>query len=166
MVYGSSGARLDVTPQPERSVDIFNPARKVRGPAVVATRIDGETSGRFDVAGIAGALFPSAKPFVDEVIAMDPVPQSQFQYRLSPTDKITRLPGNVVQFTTPAGRDGLGTTSRLEAGDQPIEGLVMWLPDQENDLLHVDVRLRSRDDLLVQAITSQFAASQAKPTPN
>jgi len=54
---------------------------------------------------------------------------------------MVRLRPNAVAYTTPAGREGLGTDSRLAAGDRPIDGLALLDPQGDMELVKIDVRL-------------------------
>ena len=75
------------------------------------------------------------------------------------TDKLRYLSETVVEYVTPAGREGLGTKSWLKINDRPIHGAAI-LTDGP-DLLHLAVRLP--DDLagLVPAIVRQFESDAA-----
>jgi hypothetical protein len=115
----------------------------------------GGTSGRFEVANVIARAFPAQMAFARRVAAEgfgDPLPDGPY-----PTDRMVRLRPMVVGYTTPAGREGLGTDSRLPPSDRPIDGLAMisperGLPEHDFDLVKVDVRLPAAQAGLATAI--------------
>ena len=100
----------------------------------------GGTSGRFEVADVIARTFPAYMGFAVRVAAEDvgdPLPRGPY-----PTDRLVRLRPTAVGYTTPAGRVGLGTDSRLAPSDRPIDGLAVLRPDGgDMDLVKIDVRL-------------------------
>lgn len=137
-LYGSNGSSLIVTPERHDFRDLQD-SRGLRGPAVQISASSGGTSGRFEVARTIARAFPAHMAFARRVAAEgigDPLPRGPY-----PTDHMVRLGANAVGYTTPEGREGLGTDSRLAAGDRPIDGLAILHPEGDTDLVKIDVRL-------------------------
>jgi hypothetical protein len=152
-VYGSGGARLLVTPDPETARQL-RPVAPTE-PAVAVTWHNGANSGRFVVAPIAAGLFPVARAFVQSVIDLDLVPADELAYHPHPEDRLTRRSDTVVEFTTPADRDGLGTSAGpLSRGTLPIHGVAMLIVT-DVDLAKVDIRLPDAMVDLAPAILGQ-----------
>lgn len=139
-LYGSNGSILIVTPEPHGSRDLLAyPSQPLRGPAVQLTWSDGGTSGRFEVARVIALAFPAQMAFARRVAAEgigDPLPSGPY-----PTDHMVRLRPNAVGYTTPAGREGLGTASRLAPSGRPIDGLAVLDTTGDWNLIKIDVRL-------------------------
>jgi hypothetical protein len=138
-LYGSNGSVLIVTPERHDAHDLFAPASPLRGPAVQIGASEGGTSGRFEVASVIARAFPVQMAFARRVAAEgigDPLPGDPY-----PSDQMVRLRPNVVGYTTPARRQGLGTDSRLAPNDDPIDGVAILDPAGDMSLVKVDVRL-------------------------
>jgi hypothetical protein len=139
-LYGSNGSILIVTPEPHGARDLLaSPPSPLRGPAVQISSSSGGTSGRFEVANVIARAFPAQMAFARRVAAEgigDPLPRGPY-----PTDHMVRLRPNAVGYTTPAGREGLGTDSRLVPSDRPIDGLAVLDTSGDWNLLKLDVRL-------------------------
>jgi hypothetical protein len=136
---GSNGSTLIVTPEAHGVRDLLDQPTPLRGPAVQISLSFGGTSGRFEVAKVIARAFPAQMAFARRVAAEgigDPLPDGPYR-----TDHMVRLRRAAVGYTTPAGREGLGTDSRLAPGDRPIEGLAILLGTDDLDLLKLDVRL-------------------------
>jgi hypothetical protein len=151
-LYGSNGSILIVTPERHAARDLLSAtASPLRGPAVQITESLGATSGRFAVARTIAQAFPAQMDFVRHVAAEgigDPLPSGPV-----PTDRIVRLRPMVVAYTTPAGREGLGTDSRLVPSDRPIDGLAILDPaDGDMILVKVDIRLAASQAGLARTI--------------
>lgn len=138
--YGSNGSNLYVSPEPLEFDDLVDAEDGLRGPAVQLSFSYGGTSGRFTVARLVARLFRDHIAFARSVAAedlMDPLPAGPY-----PTDQLRRRGPNAVEFTTPAGRSGLGTESRLDVGAQAIDGIViLQARDDELDVTQLSVRL-------------------------
>jgi len=135
---GSNESALIVTPE-RHGADQLMAASPLHGPAVQFSVSFGGTSGRFEVANVIARAFPAHMDFARRVAAEgigDPLPRGPY-----PTDHMVRLRPNAVAYTTPAGREGLGTDSRLAAGDRPIDGLALLDPQGDMELVKIDVRL-------------------------
>jgi hypothetical protein len=136
---GSNGSTLIVTPQAHGFRDLLDQSTPLRGPAVQISLSFGSTSGRFEVAKVIARAFPAQMAFARRVEGEgigDPLPNGPY-----PTDHMVRLRRTAVAYTTPAGREGLGTESRLAPGDRSIEGLAILWTGYDVDLLKLDVRL-------------------------
>ena len=119
---------------------------RLSGMAVVATFDNGGTSGRFEVAKYAARLFPEEEQtFIAGVIAEGIEPKSDFPSGPYPADKTTYKNARLVEFETPANKDGLGTSDRLQKNAQPIYGMAALKdsPDGPNFFL-VTIRLPAK----------------------
>jgi hypothetical protein len=153
-VYGSSGSTLYVTPI-EIEGPILDRAKRIgRSPAVVSKYVIGDTSGRFTVARMAARLFPQTRSFVESVLSKGLVDTKDFAFEIVSSDTIDRLSDSAITFSTPSGKQGLGTELLESAGDQAISGLVLldqYAPNGFN-LEHLAVRLSAHDGPLASAI--------------
>jgi hypothetical protein len=160
--YGSSGATLYVSPDPINPADVLSSSWKgFAGPVVQISLEYGGTSGRFAVAKTIARAFPARKGFVEGVIAEGIEPASSFPYGPYPADSLKYRGENVVEFSTPAQAEGLGTDSRLQKNDTPISGAAL-LVGEEPDLLRVWVRLPSENNDLSQLIIQQTEREAAR----
>ena len=150
--YGSSGGFLAVTPQEIRPP--YFPPPTISGPAIYIGSADAGTSGRFEVAITAARLFPqSTREFVERIKGEDILPAKEFDVKPFPSDRLRYLSNHVVEFTTPANKDGLGTSGMLRASRLPIRGLVALNPEAEIDsLTEIYVRLPAELSDLTQPI--------------
>jgi hypothetical protein len=161
-VYGSNGSSLYVSPDPINSVEVLSSSwRGFAGPVVQIAVEFGGTSGRFAVARTIARVFPAHKEFVDRVVAEGIEPASSFSYGPYPNDTIKNCGKNVVEFSTPAQADGLGTDSRLQKNNTPISGAAILLGEEPN-LLRVWVRLTSEDSDLTQRIIRETEREAAR----
>ncbi|MDG3440238.1 hypothetical protein [Nitrospirillum amazonense] len=140
-LYGSNGSQLLVTANPLASPDLIKAAQQIQGPALQVAWLDGDTSGRFEVAKIAARLFPVAKDYVQGVMDEGLADKSEFAWGPYPTDTVVRHSPTSVDFVTPAGQKGLGTASHLTPGPLPIIGSVLLFPDDDMALRQLVVRL-------------------------
>jgi hypothetical protein len=152
---GSNGSTLIVTPESRGSDGLHKPKTPLTGPAVQITLSNGGTSGRFEVAQVAARLFPNQSAFVQRVVAEGTMPRSEFPVGPYPHDIVRRMSERTVEFETPPGQQGMGTSSRLGAGDNPIAGLAIMPVDQDNSLVLVDVRLPSDSKQLTDSILAE-----------
>jgi hypothetical protein len=160
--YGSSGATLYVSPDPINSADVLSSSWKgFSGPVVQISLEYGGTSGRFAVAKTIARAFPARKDFVEGVIAEGIEPASSFPYGPYPVDTLKYRGENVVEFSTPAQVEGLGTDSRLQKNDTPISGAAILI-GEEPDLVRVWERLPSGDSELSQLIIQQTEREAAR----
>ncbi len=149
--YGSSGGSLVVTPQ-EIPPPYF-PTPKITGPAVYVSGLVA-TSGRFWIAITAARLFPqSTHEFVERIKGEGVLPAKDFDVKPFPSDHLHYLSERAVEFTTPAGQDGLGTSGMLQASVLPIRGLVALNPEAEIDSQReIYIRLPAELSDLIQPI--------------
>lgn len=150
--YGSSGGFLVVTPQGIRPP--YFPIPMISGPAIYISSADAGTSGRFEVAITAARLFPhSTREFVERIKGEDIVPAKDFDVKPFPADRLRYLSERVVEFTTPANKNGFGTSGMLRVSRFPIRGLVALNPEAEIDsLTELYVRLPAELSDLTQPI--------------
>jgi hypothetical protein len=142
----------------------FSATPKIAGAAIQISHIFGDTSGRFTVAGIMARVFPAYKPFVLSVIETFDQPPSSFPFGPYPTDTLTYKGKTVVEYTTPARTDGLGTHSWFEKNDRPIRGVAI-LFGPTPDLLLLAVRLPPELDgiasTIIRQVEREFADSRS-----
>jgi hypothetical protein len=165
-LYGSNGVQLLVSPDPltgdgTTAGSIFS--KNMAGPGIHLARMFGGTSGRFYVASVAARLFPLADSFVEDVIAEGIEPKEAFPKGPFPRDKTIRRSETLVEFTTPAGEDGMGTMSRLVKNGDPIQGVAILLPDEDMDLVTLQVRLPANQRGYAAAIISGIENTQGEP---
>jgi hypothetical protein len=161
--YGSSGSSLYVTPEPINAGITFSEKWKgFAGPVVQLSDSIGDTSGRFEVAGIIARVFPAHKAFVTDVVAEGIEPASSFPSGPYPTDKLTYKSDEIVEYVTPADHEGLGTRSRLQASSIPISGVAI-LTGEEFSLTHLAVRLPPNLANLAPAILQQVEHEGTAP---
>lgn len=156
---GSWGFQLLVTPV---RVDPLS-SRPIRSPAVYITVLEMDTSGEWPAADIVAAAFSHSvrgRAFVDHAhadakangLVPDPFPDSDFEMKAIPTDRLQYLNDLAVEYESPAKTSGLGTYELLSASDLPIHGLVV-LPDSDSgDLIMIGVRLPRQLAPMAQAI--------------
>ena len=139
--YGASGVFLIVTPQMIQPP--YFPIPKITGPAVYVGTLDAGTSGRIGVAITAARLFSkNTYEFVEKIKGEGIWPAKDFDVKPFPADQLHYLGERQVEFTTPAGQDGLGTSGIMVQSALPIRGLVAIDPDREiHSQREVDVRL-------------------------
>jgi hypothetical protein len=138
---GSSSGVLFVSPQPIKRDDLFSPNwRGIRGPTVEVDNTNGNGSGMYAVAHVLARVFPSQRPYVQGVINSDVEPASDFTFSPYPNDKLILQTKRLVRYRTAPRSEGLGTMNRLEASDDPIDGVAI-LEGPTPDLLMLRVRL-------------------------
>lgn len=123
--YGSNGSTIYVAPEPlDADKLIFGKNwHGFTGPAVELSVRIGDTSGRFEVASVVARIFPAHRQYVKNVISEHFDPPGDYHFGAFPTDKLIYKTPDLVEFTTPAHTNGLGTMCSLRPNDQPIHGL-------------------------------------------
>lgn len=168
---GSDGDVLYVVP-PDAVLDRVNGG--YAGPMVSRRFADGGTSGRFEVARVAGRLFPQARRFAERVRAEGMDDAGDYVFSPWPRDRLQRLAGSVVAYSTPGGAQGLGRPGKGPYGPETTSGVVMFdgRAADEPSLVELAVRMGDGDDRLAAAITTGFlarlnvpAASAPPPAP-
>ncbi len=161
--YGSAGASLYVSPDPIAPAALFSANWSgFTGPAIQISLSDGGTSGRFQVARVVARVFPAHRAFADQVITEGIVKgiddAGAVPFGPWPADELTYKSGEIVEFQTPAGTQGLGTNSRMKKSSSPIKGVGI-LTGPEIGLLQLSMRLpEGPGDDLTQIITSKLSA--------
>ena len=154
-VYGSARATLYVTPEPLGPAG-FDP--KGQGNGIEASAINGDTSGRFEVARIVARVFPAQRAFVERVIAEGIEPARNFPSGPFPGDYLKYLNDLVVEYETSADSEGLGTSLQMRPGTNPIRGItILQMPNPT--LLHLALRLPQSMKDLEPIIILQFQAT-------
>jgi hypothetical protein len=155
--YGSSGDATFISPEAIDDGRIMGSNWKgFSGPAIEFSRRFGDTSGRFDVAGIMARVFPGHEQFVQRVVAEKGLVQS-FESGPYPADKLTYRGKNkdMVEFKTPPNSKGLGTeASMLQPNSSPVSGVAI-LFGSTPDLLLLQVRLPAELQPLANDIIHQ-----------
>lgn len=155
-VYGSNGALLIVVPGRIAPNDLIGTDTTITGPVVMVRRINGGTSGRFEAADVAAQVFPSAAKFVEDIRREAAEIEVTLPTGPVATDTITRRSAELVEYTTPAGRTGLGTVAPVAAAGRPIRGAAVLLPAQDMDVVQLVVRLDTAAEPLGGAIVEAF----------
>jgi hypothetical protein len=162
--YGSGGEHLYVSPDPIDSKMLFSDKwGGLRGPGVQLDYRYGGTSGRFVVAEIIARVFPAYKAFAVTVMK-ELTPPDRFSFSPYPDDRLTYKSKTVVEYTTPAHSEGLGTHSALKKNDAPIDGAVM-LVEHTPDLMQVAVRMPPGLEELAPSIIPLLAMGGAERLP-
>jgi hypothetical protein len=162
-LYGSNGSKLLVTPEPHDASNLLRPKARLTGPAIELSRIMGGTSGRFTVAKIAARLFPVAGPFIRQVIDEGLVPKEEFRLGPYPNDTLAYQSDTEVEFLTPGNSEGMGTSGMLVMNDQPISGVAILLPEDDMDLVVLDIRLPPEMRDLSTTIATTVHANRGTP---
>lgn len=149
-----------MTPHPLDANDLLHSETKLKGAVIELSRTMGGTSGRFEVARIAARVFPVVRPFVQQVIDEGFVPKESFAVGPYPDDTLTRRSDTEVEFVTSSGSDGLGTDGRIAKNNQPIAGVAILLPDEDMDLVKLDIRLPPEMRDLASAIITTVEANK------
>ncbi len=140
--YGSGGGDVLLTP----------PGDSFARPAVELTVRYGDTSGRFQVAGVIARVFPAHRAFLKMVMEEFTLPAMEFPSGPFAGDRLTYRSPEVVEYETPPHGEGLGTYWHLVKNDQPIRGVAILTGDTP-DLLLLQVERDARKD--VQCATGE-----------
>jgi hypothetical protein len=165
-VYGSDGYALYVSPAEIVPANLLSSGwSDFDGPVIEIAGSNGDTSGRFTVARTIARVFPTHRDFVENVIAEGIEPASAFPLGPYPDDKLSYRNKEMVEYETPANKDGLGTNSRLKKNDDPIRGVAI-LVGETPDLLLLSIRISPDPTNLTAAIVQQVERDSLPPTGN
>lgn len=145
VTIGSNGWTLYIAPETLDSAKLLEHRnwKGFTGPAIQLSGSDGGTSGRFEVAKVVARVFPAHRDYARSIIAEGFGPAADYPFGPFPSDHLTHKGKDLVEFTTPAHRNGLGTMSWLLPSDQPINGIALLTigPQVDTELLHLSLRL-------------------------
>ncbi len=162
VTIGSNGWTLYVAPELLDSAKLLEHTnwKGFRGPAIQLSGSDGGTSGRFEVAKVVARVFPAHRDYARSIIAEGFGPASDYPFGPFPFDRLTYKGKDLVEFTTLAHRNGLGTMSWLLPSDQPIIGFALLTigPDVDTELLHLSIRLPPSLSFLAPALIKRGEA--------
>jgi hypothetical protein len=152
-VYGSGGEFLFVSSQPIDPFQSFAPNfRGFQGSVIEISERHSDQNGDRDVkARIIARAFPAYKALVAELVDGFDIPTPFGPY---PSDKLIYRSREVVEYTTPAQREGLGTQSSLKKNNRPIRGVAI-LSGKPPDLILLSVRLPQATSGLAAVIIRQ-----------
>jgi len=124
VILGSGANTIVVTPT---AVDSAAATRTRFGGDIVAIESAyGETPARFTVAAYASRVFPrTAVKFVDRIKLEDPKHSADYSLGPFPDDSIKYSGKSVATYSTPAGKEGLGTGSLIEPGTTEVTGVAV-----------------------------------------
>ena len=142
---GSSGWTLYIAPEVLDDAKLLEHRnwKGFRGPVIQLSGSEGGTSGRFEVAQVVARVFPAHRDYARSIIAEGFGPASDYVFGPFASDHLTYKSKELVEFTTPAHRNGLGTVSWLLPSDQPITGFALLTigPGIDTGLVQLSVRL-------------------------
>ncbi|GJE61653.1 hypothetical protein MPOCJGCO_3776 [Methylobacterium trifolii] len=127
---GSDGDVLYVVPS-EAVLDQENGGYK--GPMIRRRVAEGSTSGRFEVARVAGRIFPQARRFAEGVRSEGMDDAGAYVFTLWPADGVEKLSDGVAVYTTPGGSRGIGHQGKPPYGPDDTTGVVMFETSSEGD---------------------------------
>ena len=162
--YGSNGAFVVVGPELEVLKTLGGP---FGSPRIVAQAVDGDTSGKYEIAGAVARVFPKYKSFVDKIVADDNIPAAYYVFEPYPADSLHYLSDEAVEFETPAHSEGLAS----DAEDAyPTSGFVMLRTEKAEEdsapqiegMDRLDIQLPPKLQALSGKIREQF---EQKYTP-
>jgi len=160
---GSDGWTLCVAPEPLKSAKLLEHRnwKGFRGSAIQISCSDGGTSGRFEVAKVVARVFPAHRNYALSIIAEGFGRASAYPFGPFPSDHLTYKGKDLVEFTTPAHRNGLGTMSWLLPSDQPISGFAVLAIGSgvDTELLHLCSRLPPSLSFLSAMLIQQAEAT-------
>lgn len=163
---GSNGWTLYIAPEPLDSAKLLEHKnwKGFTGPAIQLSGSDGGTSGRFEVARVVARVFPAHRDYARAIVKEGFGPASDYPFGPFPSDRLTYKGKELVEFTTPALRRGLGTMSWLLPSDQPITGFALLSigPDTDTELLQLSFRLPPSLSDLTASLIQQAEADASK----
>ena len=136
--YGSSGESVIVAPRLKHKLG----APRLNGSAIVFSHFYGDTSGAYAVADYLAHFFPDeGQAFVQALVDQGRAKTTDFHFGPFLDDRLTYEEGHLVEFETPADRDGFGTSGYLAKSSLPISGFVDYRPKDDASLLKLVMRL-------------------------
>lgn len=163
---GSNGWTLYIAPEVLDSAKLLQHRnwKGFTGPAIQLSGADGGTSGRFEVAKVVARVFPAHRAYARSIIAEGFGPASDYPFGPFPSDYLTYKGTDLVEFTTPAHQQGLGTMSWLLPSDEPITGFALLNigPDVDTELLHLSFRLPPSLSFLTAPLLQQAEANVSR----
>ncbi len=159
-VSGSGGYALYLSPHPlDRTLTDW---KGFEGPAIQVNHITAGASGRYQIAEIMARVFPAYRAFARQVWERDldvPLPSRPYPY-----DTLTYRSQRMVEFKTPARKEGLGThESSLGKSDLPVAGVAILVGDPP-DLVLLSVRL-PRDLARLTPVIISFVERDSADAP-
>jgi hypothetical protein len=123
-INGSGGDFLFVSSQPIDAPKVFAPEfRGFEGAAIeISNRHSDQNGDRLDKAQIIARVFPPYRRYVKTLLEGFDIPKVSYPFGPYPSDRLTYRSKNVVEYTTPAQTEGLGTHSSLRKNGDAIEG--------------------------------------------
>ncbi len=162
VTIGSNGWTLYIAPEPLDSAKLLEHRnwKGFSGSAIQLSGSDGGTSGRFEVAKVVARVFPAHHAY-RSIIAEGFGPASYYPFGPFPSDHLTYKSKDLVEFTTPAHQNGLGTMSWLLPSAHPITGFALLTigPDVDTELLHLSFRLPPSLSFLAPTLIQQAEAN-------
>ncbi len=110
------------------------------------------------MAEFIGRAFPAYQDYAKELLAGFDMKPAAGPY---PDDILSHKSKAMVEYRTPAGKDGLGAVAPLQKSEWPTEGLAILL-GKPPSLLQVAIRLPRDARGLASAITGQFKRDAAR----
>lgn len=165
--HGQSGSDGDVLYVVPADAVLDQENGGYEGPMVRRRVAEGSTSGRFEVARVAGRVFPQARRFAEGVRSEGMDEPGTYAFAPWPSDRIERLDDGVAAYTTPGGAKGIGRQGKPPYGPDETTGVVVFETSSEGDpyLLQLDVRLGGATDATSAAVVTAFLARLKAPTP-
>ncbi len=162
-IYGSSGHILFVAPKPMDKWLAAFPRAKPTDPMIAVLFATSETSGRFQVAEIAGRIFRGYRRYVEGVReGFEGFPDWSAEGPF-PADHLSRKSKTAVEYQTPANAEGLGTYVGLGKSEIPIRGAAVIAGKRPHlDLFLLAVKLPANLKTLGAAVIRQFESDAAR----
>ena len=160
--YGSGGASLLVGSEPFDAADTFSRSwRGLRGPAIELNWSHGSGSGETSVAPVVARVFPAYKWYA---LSYERDFDQKLAFGRYPDDILSYKSDSVVEFTTPAQANGLGTQFSLKKNSSPIHGVAI-IDHNTFDLVVLSVRLPANLARLASAIVRRVESAVPTSQP-
>jgi hypothetical protein len=163
-VYGSGGDFLFVSSLAIDARKIFGPeSRGFDGPVIeISDRHSDQGGDRLDKAQIIARVFPTYRTLATGLLYGYDIPASSYPFGPYPSDRLTYKGNALVEYTTPAQTEGLGTHSSLKKNSSPIEGVAILSGDPP-DLILLSVRLPQESIGLAPVIVREVEREVSLP---